>query len=94
MSLPINDDTIKDAKNAVGKQRVNTTVDDATDNDPEDSMEKIVMKHGWPSDDATTAILVAYFKSRETKKTFKAVTLALISSMPWIIYLILDKVFD
>jgi hypothetical protein len=90
---------LNSVKDAAGKKIVPTrqmSVDDASDNDPQDPVEKIIIQRGFPpagSDVEALEALFKYFKSRETKKTVKAVALALISAMPWLVYLILDKVF-
>lgn len=90
---------INSTKDAAGKKIIpsqNNDIVDATDNDPQDPVEKIIIERGYPpagADSATLSEMLKYFKSRETKKTIKAVSLALIGSMPWLVYLVLDKVF-
>jgi hypothetical protein len=70
------------------------TIQDASDDDPQDPLEKIIIQRGYPAagtDVVALKEMANYFKSRESKKTTKAVLMFLISQMPWLIYIVLDK---
>lgn len=69
-----------------------------------DPLGEAIVKHGFPDKTVAKDIMkyfgkkksrvreiTGYFKSRETKKTTKSVLLFLISQLPWLIYIVLDK---